>query len=155
MGTRLRTSHISVVAAGGTLGTLARFGVAEALADAAAWPVATFTVNIVGAFALGALLETLARRGPEGTAAQRLRLTLGTGFLGAFTTFSAIAIEVERMLAGGHITNALAYGFGSVVVGFAMCAAGVAVSAQAHQRRARLLPTDPDADAMSTDAGAA
>ena len=144
----MQASHIALVATGGVLGTLARFGVAEVWADASVWPVATFTVNVVGAFALGTLLESLARRGGESPAGQRVRLTLGTGFLGAFTTFSALAIEVERMLADGHVTNAVAYGFGSVVVGFAMCAAGVALSAGLHRRRARLLPADPDADAL-------
>ena len=152
MRTRLHASHVALVAAGGTLGTLARFGVAQAWADAAGWPVATFTVNIVGAFALGVLLESLVRRGAEGSTAQRVRLTLGTGFLGAFTTFSALAIEVERMLADGHIANAAAYGLGSVTIGFAACAVGVALSARLHRRRAQLLPTDPDADAVSSDA---
>ena len=124
----MRAGHVALVAAGGTVGTLARFGVAQAWADAAAWPVATFTVNIVGAFALGVLLELLVRRGADGPVAQRVRLTVGTGFLGAFTTFSALAIEVERMLADGHVTNALVYGFGSVILGFAACAAGVALA---------------------------
>lgn len=155
MAIRLRVSHIALVALGGAFGTLARFGVAEAWADAAAWPVATFTVNIVGAFALGALLESLLRRGAEGCVAQRVRLTLGTGFLGAFTTFSALAIEVERLLADGRITSAVTYGLGSVILGFAACAAGVALSARMHRRRALMLPPDPDADAVSTEAGTA
>lgn len=154
MAIRLRVSHIALVALGGALGTLARFGVAEAWADAAAWPVATFTVNIVGAFALGALLESLLRRA-ESRIAQRVRLTLGTGFLGAFTTFSALAIEVERLLADGRITSAVTYGLGSVILGFAACAAGVALSARMHRRRALMLPPDPDADAVSTEAGTA
>ena len=128
MASRMRAGHVALVAAGGTVGTLARFGVAQAWADAAAWPVATFTVNIVGAFALGVLLELLVRRGADGPVAQRVRLTVGTGFLGAFTTFSALAIEVERMLADGHVTTALVYGFGSVILGFAACAAGVALA---------------------------
>lgn len=128
MASGMRAGHVALVAAGGTVGTLARFGVAQAWADAAAWPVATFTVNIVGAFALGVLLELLVRRGADGPVAQRVRLTVGTGFLGAFTTFSALAIEVERMLADGHVTNALVYGFGSVILGFAACAAGVALA---------------------------
>lgn len=128
MASGMRAGHVALVAAGGTVGTLARFGVAQAWADAAAWPVATFTVNVVGAFALGVLLELLVRRGADGPVAQRVRLTVGTGFLGAFTTFSALAIEVERMLADGHVTTALVYGFGSVILGFAACAAGVALA---------------------------
>lgn len=146
MTARIRPSHVAWVAVGGAAGTLARVGVGEVWSDVAAWPVATFTVNVTGSFALGFLLEMLVRRGTESAGGRRVRLALGTGFLGAFTTFSALAIEVERMLADARVGEAALYAVGSVVVGLVACAAGVAVSARAHRAPALPLPADPDSD---------
>lgn len=94
----------------------------------------TLVVNVVGAFALGLLLEALAGRGPESGAARLLRLGLGTGFLGGFTTFSALAVEVERGFADGAPGLAAVYGLGSLALGLAACAAGVLVAAGRRRR---------------------
>ena len=126
---------VALVAAGGAVGTAARHVLAQALPSAGGWPTATFVANLVGAAALGVLLEALVRPGPESERARRLRLALGTGLLGGFTTFSSLAIEVERLLVDGRAGLGVAYGVVSVVLGFAVCFAGVAVAARAGRRR--------------------
>jgi CrcB protein len=134
---------VLLVAAGGATGTLARWALTEALGSTAGgWPTATFVANLLGSFLLGALLEGLLRRGPESPRGRRLRLGLGTGVLGGFTTFSSLALELERLLAGGQVGLGALYGTASLVLGFAACLAGVAVAARHHAAR---LPQDPDA----------
>jgi len=134
-----------VVAIGGGLGTCARYGLTKILLPEHGLPVATLTANVVGAFLLGVLLELLVRAGRETRGRRLLRLGVGTGFMGGFTTFSSLALEVERLLQDGRAGLALAYGVGSVVVGFVVCLAGVLLAARHHRRLAVLLPRDPDA----------
>lgn len=93
-------------------------------------------VNVCGAFLLGLLLERLARSGPETARTRRLRLGLGTGVLGGFTTYSALALELHDLLGAVQIGAATAYGLGSVCAGLVACAAGVALGARGGPGRA-------------------
>ena len=134
---------IAVVALGGMVGTTARWALTNALGSSAnGFPTATLVENVVGSFLLGALLEALLRRGDETPRGRVLRLGLGTGVLGGFTTFSALAYELERLLAGGQVTLAVVYAVLSLVLGILACVAGIALAARHH--RWRHLPSDPD-----------
>ena len=133
-----------VVFVGGAAGTFARYGVALAVPVREGWPLATLTVNVVGAFLLGLLLEGLARAGPENPARRRWRLLLGTGVLGGFTTYSSLAVETERLLASGRAGLAVGYALTSLVVGLAAAAAGVAVAARGRRWRQGGEAIDPD-----------
>ncbi len=124
-----RPGLIALVCLGGAAGTAARFGLATAVPASGLWPTSTFVANLLGAFLLGVLLEALVGRGPETPGARRVRLALGTGALGGFTTFSALAIEVERLAAQGEWGLALAYGLVSVAGGFVCALVGVRVGA--------------------------
>lgn len=126
----LRPSLILLVAAGGGTGVAARNALVGALGTVQGWPVATFTANLLGAFLLGGLLELLLRQGPENPRRRGVRLGLGTGLLGGFTTFSTLAVEVERLAATGHPGMAVAYGVASVVLGVAAALAGVVLAAR-------------------------
>lgn len=126
-----------LVAAGGAVGSLGRYGLAQALPPQQGWPVGTLTANLTGAFLLGVLLEVLGRRGAETPGVQRVRLALGTGVLGGYTTFSSLALEVERLLASGAAGTALAYAAASLVGGTLCAAAGVAAVSVAAGRGTR------------------
>jgi CrcB protein len=112
-----RWSNLGIVAAGGVLGTAIREGVTLLLPGGSAFPVVIFGINILGAFALGLLLELLVRTGPDVGLRQRLRLLLGTGVLGGFTTYSALATDAARLLAEGQIATGLVYGILTVATG--------------------------------------
>ena len=56
-------------------------------------------------------------RGPDVGVRQRLRLLLGTGFLGAFTTYSTLAVDTDRLLRDGYASVAVGYAAATVVTG--------------------------------------
>jgi CrcB protein len=126
---------VLVVAAGGVLGTLARYGVNQVVprGDGVPWP--TLLENLLGAFLLGLLLESLVRAGAEDRRRRVVRLGVGTGVLGGFTTWSSLAFEVQQLGAGGDVGLGVAYGVGSVVVGFLTCTLGVVLAAWLRRSR--------------------
>jgi CrcB protein len=126
---------VGLVFGGGVAGTLARYTVGEVLTPWGSWPAATFCVNVVGAFLLGVLLEALGRRGPDVGVRQRLRLLVGTGFLGAFTTYSTLAVETALLVRDGTAPVALGYAAGSVIVGFLASMFGIWAAATHHHAR--------------------
>ena len=121
----LTPTFIALVALGGAAGSLARHGVERLLGTSDGLPVGTLTVNLVGAFVLGALLEWLATRGSDVGRRRAARLLVGTGFLGGFTTYSALAVEADILLRDGRVTLALVYVITTVVVGLLATLAGV------------------------------
>lgn len=130
---KVRPPHLQgrllvLVLLGGGTGTLARWAVGLAVPHVAGLPLGTLLVNLAGAFVLGALLEHLAARGPDAGRRRALRLTLGTGFCGGFTTYSALAVDTEGLLRTGLGGIALAYALGTVALGLAASALGIAVA---------------------------
>ncbi|MGY2083435.1 fluoride efflux transporter CrcB [Blastococcus sp. SYSU DS0539] len=111
-----------LAALGGALGSLARWGLAEALPSSpAGWPWPTLSVNLTGCLLLGALLALLAVRSPEPA---WVRPFLGVGVLGGYTTYSAFAVEVVRLVDGGAPVPAVGYVLASVVGGVAAVVLG-------------------------------
>ncbi|MGI8681099.1 MAG: fluoride efflux transporter FluC [Mycobacteriales bacterium] len=104
---RLEARILVVIFAGGVGGGLARYVVTQAWPTPThAFPWATFVVNTAGAFALALLLVVLV----EVWAPHRyVRPLLGTGFLGAFTTFSGVTVAADQLAAHGHARTALIY----------------------------------------------
>lgn len=116
---------LGLVFVGGVLGTAARYGISSAVPHVRGVPVAILVVNVVGAFLLGLLLERLVRAGADDGVRRDLRLFAGTGVLGGFTTYSALATDTATLLADGHPGAAVGYGLGTLVLGLAAAAAGV------------------------------
>ena len=130
----LTPAFITLVALGGAAGSIARHGVELWLGTAGAFPVGTTMVNLVGAFALGVLLEGLATRGSDVGRRRAARLLVGTGFLGGFTTCSALAVEADGLLRDGRVALALVYVLTTVVVGLLASLAGVLCARTAARR---------------------
>lgn len=110
------------IAAGGALGSLARWGVDQVVAGSS-YPWATFLINVSGCLLLGVLmafvLDVWAHR-------RYLRPLLGVGFLGGFTTFSTFALETRHLVVSSHALLAVVYVVGSVAAGFAAALTGLA-----------------------------
>lgn len=124
----LRPSAILVVAGGGAVGTAARYSVSLLLPPLGALPVATMIVNVVGAFLLGLLLEALARRGPDLGGRRTLRLLLGTGVLGGFTTYSTFSLDTVELLGAGRFAESALTAGGTLALGTAAAVLGIAVA---------------------------
>ncbi len=75
------------------------------------FPFGTWIVNLLGGLLMGVLAGVIARTPVEG---EPLRLFLGVGVLGGFTTFSAFSLETFNMLSRGEYVMASAYAVSSV-----------------------------------------
>lgn len=117
-----------LVGVGGFIGALARL-VAARLADnltSTRFPLGTFLVNIVGCFLLGILGTLLTQKASPHSEA--LRLALGVGFLGAFTTFSTFEMETHALLEDGSWLAAATNVLGSLALGLLAVRAGVVLA---------------------------
>lgn len=128
--------HIAVVGFGAFFGTLARYQIGVWLpAVKNGWPMATFLINISGAFVLGLVLQALLHRGKDEGARRIARLLAGTGFLGAFTTYSSLATGAALLAGNGYAATAALYAVLSVAGGVVAAAAGIRVATARHTRR--------------------
>lgn len=130
---RFDARELAAVFAGGSLGTLARAELAEAVVhDPVQWPWATFAVNVVAAALLGYFATRPQPRLP--LSAYRWPL-LGTCVCGGLSTFAAVQIELLQMLDAGEAGLALGYALASVAAGMVAVALATKLT-----RRAQVAP---------------
>lgn len=117
-----RGEVLLAVAAGGALGSLARYGLGRALAHPpGGFATATVLANVLGCLLIGVLMAVLDHR----PAPHRLvRPFVGVGVLGGFTTFSTYVLDTLDSARAGQILLALLYAVGSVVAGLTAVVAG-------------------------------
>ncbi|MFW2831534.1 fluoride efflux transporter CrcB [Sphingomonas sp. ID0503] len=113
----------ALVMAGGAIGAGFRYQIsAVALRNMGTnFPWGTFIVNLLGGFLMGILAGTLAKTPGHG---EYLRLFLGVGVLGGFTTFSAFSLETFNMINRGDHVMAAAYAVSSVTGAVILLIAG-------------------------------
>jgi CrcB protein len=132
----LHAGFVLVVISGGVFGAWARYGASAVLPSPGGWPLPTLVINLAGALLLGVLLEALARRGPDAGRLRVVRLLAGTGFIGAFTTYSTLALETNSLLGAGRTADAVAYVAATLIGGVVATVAGIRVAAGHHGRTA-------------------
>lgn len=116
---------------GGGFGAVLRWQLGRALTGwlgvpiVTAFPFATLAVNAAGSLAMGLLAGWLARHGGGG--GEQMRLLLGVGLLGGFTTFSAFSLEMVLLLERGNYLFALLYGILSLAMGITGLMVGLGV----------------------------
>jgi CrcB protein len=125
---------VLVVVTGGVFGALARYGLSTVLPSPGGWPLPTLIINLAGALLLGVLLEALVRRGPDAGRLRLIRLLAGSGFMGAFTTYSTLALETNTLLGAGRTTDAAIYVATTVIGGAVATVAGIRTAAGNHSR---------------------
>ena len=115
--------NLGFVAVGGAVGAVARVALAVGSpTPPGAFPWVTFLENVTGAFLLAWLLTLLTERLALDPT---VRLLLCTGALGAFTTYSTLAVEVDGLLrTGAGVVGAL-YAVASVAIGPAAALLGI------------------------------
>ncbi len=114
---------VILVMSGGAIGAALRYGLSRALpVNVGGWPWPTFAANLLGGLAMGLLAAWLVR---GDNAAEPLRLFLGVGVLGGFTTFSAFSLEMAQMVQRGQGMMAAAYAAVSVVLALGAVFAGM------------------------------
>jgi fluoride exporter len=117
---------LGLIFLGGAAGTTLRSLLESAYGAAPGqWPWVTFWINVGGALLLGALLEGIAASGRDTGWRRGLRLGIGTGVMGGFTTYSTFSVETVSLLRSGQGLLAAGYALGSVIAGVAGALLGV------------------------------
>ncbi|WEV53386.1 CrcB family protein [Bifidobacterium sp. ESL0704] len=123
---------------GGACGSLARLALSALQPADAAWPWVTMAINLTGAVLLGFITAYMAQLGPDIDAWRVTRLSLGTGLIGGYTTYSTLMLEVARHVNDGRLGIAMSYLLGSVIFGLGCAMLGLALGEALGKRRIRL-----------------
>ena len=122
-------TNLFLVMGGGAAGAALRYQLgrfAGHIAPGATWPWGTFAANLIGGFAMGLLAGWLERG--SATPGEPLRLLLGVGMLGGFTTFSAFSLDALLMIERGAIVQMAGYVALSVIGSIAALALGATLA---------------------------
>lgn len=103
-------NYLYVGLAGG-LGAICRYVIGFYIAPSSSFPFSTLLVNLFGCFALAFIFSRTKRF------SYKARLALGTGFLGSFTTFSALSVETIQLVKQSEYALALTYLVCSIIGG--------------------------------------
>ena len=116
--------NLLLVMAGGAIGAAFRYNLSRVAAEqmGEAFPWGTWIANLLGGLLAGLLAGFLIGEGPQG---EPLRLFLGVGVLGGFTTFSAFSLEAATMIERGDVAMAAAYAVSSVAGSLVMLFIGL------------------------------
>jgi CrcB protein len=131
-----RGDVLLAIAAGGALGAPARYEVAQLITiTPGTFPWATFLTNVSGAFVLGMFLTIVIERFPP---TRFVRPFFGIGFLGAYTTFSTLAVETATLVKDDHVALGVGYTLASIAVGLAFAYLGFVVGRALPGERTRV-----------------
>ena len=143
----LRWAAIGLVAVGGAAGAASREGLSLVIPNLGEVPVAIPIINVIGAFLLGYLYEAVTRLDSARPTGKNLKLLLGTGFCGGFTTYSSLATDTAVLFRDGLPGSALIYALATVIVGACATWAGIAVASAVNNRGSGPMRKDEREDA--------
>lgn len=105
-------NQLILIALFGALGALSRYGLVN-LIGGRTFPWGTMAVNVLGSAVMGILFVVILEKA---LLAPSFKPMLMTGFLGAFTTFSAFSLEAWELLDRGEVFYAVTYMLGSILL---------------------------------------
>ena len=114
---------VLLVVVAGAVGALLRYGVERAVRrrTGPGFPYGTLVINATGSFVLGVLVALAAQRGVSASVVT----VLGTGLLGAYTTFSTFSVDTVELAAAGRVRAAAANVGASLTLGLGAAALGL------------------------------
>ena len=122
---------IMAVAAGGAVGSVARFLVTQQMLRVSTeFPLGTLLVNVVGSLLIGLFARIFT--GPDASATARAALTIG--FCGGFTTFSTFSAELVLLIEQGRAVRAVFYVFGTTGLALVATVTGLTLGAKLTSR---------------------
>ncbi|MFL0417308.1 fluoride efflux transporter FluC [Sphingomonas sp. 179-I 2A4 NHS] len=116
-------SDVALVALGGGVGSLLRWGVGKLVPGSGGIPWSTIIINITGAFAIG-YLSVLFSVEWHDRYGSFLKSAILTGVLGGYTTFSTMELDTVKMFRAGNAVKAAFYIIGQLALGVAMAGLG-------------------------------
>ena len=130
---------VLLVALGGALGALARWAGTELIPST---NLAILCINTIGSFAIGLAFTQLDERYrdiyADTVVATRFQPLLVIGWLGAFTTYSSLALHIVHGMQDGHLGAALSLLLGSLVLGMVGLGLGILLGRRWHAKRQRM-----------------
>jgi len=120
-----------VIFLGGTIGAICRYALGNFITySPSKFPVNTFMINMIGCLFLGFFLTY-----SKNKLRKELILLIGTGFTGAFTTFSTFSLENVKLLENGQLITSFLYVFLSIGIGICLSYLGYLVAVQLLKRK--------------------
>jgi len=127
--------NIFAVGIGGFFGAILRYSIGKLISPTNGFPFGTLTINLLGCLFLGWFFTiTVNRRDIN----PNLKLAIGTGFTGAFTTFSTFSVETLNLIKNHQLILALLYVLLSTLGGIALALFGAKLAGfQSEKQRSR------------------
>jgi fluoride exporter len=113
--------NLVAVGLGGFFGAILRYKMGSWIQGVEGFPVGTLTINLLGCLFLSWFFTITSKRWNINP---NLRLGIGTGFTGAFTTFSTFSVETVNLLNSNQFLTAILYVVSSVLCGVILAIAG-------------------------------
>lgn len=113
--------NILAVGTGGFIGAILRYSVGRVISTPSGFPFGTLVINLLGCLFLAWFFTITAKRLNINA---NLKLAIGTGFTGAFTTFSTFSVETLNLLRSNQILIALVYVLVSILGGITLALLG-------------------------------
>lgn len=121
--------QVMAVFLGGMLGAICRYILSNPIHISSAFPFATFLINSSGCFFLAWFLTYASKWRSE------VILFVGTGFTGAFTTFSTFTLDNVKLISSGQYIMSMVYIIGSIGIGLTMSGLGSTLAMWQKRRR--------------------
>ncbi|QEE61434.1 CrcB family protein [Salinibacterium sp. dk2585] len=131
----LKWAPIGLVFVGGACGAATSEWLSLVIPKLGEVPVSIAIINVIGAFLLGYLYEALTRLDNTKPTGKNLKLLLGTGYCGGFTTYSSLATDTGVLFRDGLPVEATIYSLGTVLVGACATWLGIVIANAVNKAR--------------------